>query len=159
MITYKTCSLCKCILPEDRKHFSPNKKGKRGLKSVCKICQNIKTTIRRRYHREQIINRYPNESDYKRYLRMIYTYYKIREDDLRNLMDKQSGCCAICGESLVKPIWSKSHLHIDHCHTTYKVRGLLCGKCNWLLGVAQENSSILKKAIAYLEDLVNVPVV
>ena len=82
---------------------------------------------------------------------MVYSAYKIREQELRDLMDNQKGCCSICGESLVKVDWSKSHLHIDHCHETYRVRGLLCGNCNWLLGVAREDVDILKKAVNYLE--------
>lgn len=40
--------------------------------------------------------------------------------------------------------------HIDHCHETKKVRGLLCGRCNYLLGVAQDNPLVLARAALYL---------
>ena len=41
-------------------------------------------------------------------------------------------------------------LHVDHCHDTGKVRGLLCYKCNSLLGYADDNVEILARAIRYL---------
>jgi len=40
---------------------------------------------------------------------------------------------------------------IDHNHNNNQVRGLLCGKCNFLIGLAQEDKNILTKAIKYLE--------
>lgn len=40
---------------------------------------------------------------------------------------------------------------IDHCHTTGKIRGLLCTNCNNMLGKAKDNVEVLKKAISYLE--------
>jgi len=39
---------------------------------------------------------------------------------------------------------------IDHDHQTGKVRGLLCGFCNALIGYAKDDISILKSAIKYL---------
>jgi hypothetical protein len=42
-------------------------------------------------------------------------------------------------------------LAVDHCHTTGKVRGLLCSTCNTALGSFQDNPAYLKAAIHYLE--------
>jgi len=62
------------------------------------------------------------------------------------LFQKQQGRCAICGISQEEldakyprhaPVYRK--FVIDHCHSTGKIRGLLCGTCNNLLGVV-ENS-------------------
>jgi hypothetical protein len=41
--------------------------------------------------------------------------------------------------------------HVDHCHKTDKVRGLLCGPCNIMLGLAKDNEMLLANAILYLE--------
>jgi hypothetical protein len=58
---------------------------------------------------------------------------------------QQAGLCAICGKS------SKRRLHLDHNHSTGGLRGLLCGKCNHLLGNADERLEVLEKAISYLK--------
>ena len=42
--------------------------------------------------------------------------------------------------------------HVDHCHKTKKVRGLLCKTCNLLLGHAKEDINKLFKAIDYLKE-------
>lgn len=52
--------------------------------------------------------------------------------------------CQICG------IYAKS-LHIDHNHSTGKIRGVLCHKCNRALGFFNDDSSLLRKAGEYLD--------
>jgi hypothetical protein len=42
-------------------------------------------------------------------------------------------------------------LDVDHCHSSEKVRGLLCNPCNSMLGHARDNVFILKAAANYLE--------
>ena len=41
---------------------------------------------------------------------------------------------------------------VDHCHTTGKVRGLLCTRCNNTLGGLKDSVDLAKKMIVYLED-------
>ena len=92
-----------------------------------------------------------NPSDWKtysNYLRQRKHSYDVSEEDIRGLMDMQLGCCDICEESL-------DHLsetfNVDHCHSTGKVRGLLCTDCNLALGNFKDNKFSLGKAIGYLE--------
>ena len=61
--------------------------------------------------------------------------------------------CEICGSSEFVMDRSKydSGLVIDHCHTTGKVRGMLCHNCNRALGLLQDDKDYLEKAISYLE--------
>jgi hypothetical protein len=59
---------------------------------------------------------------------------------------EQNGVCAICGGNR-----SKQVLCIDHDHQTNNVRGLLCRKCNTMLGMAEDNTEWLRKAADYLE--------
>jgi protein-arginine kinase activator protein McsA len=60
------------------------------------------------------------------------------------MFDAQNGQCAIC-----KKVQART-LHVDHCHNSSKVRGLLCQKCNMAIGLFNDNSDLLKKAIKYL---------
>lgn len=76
---------------------------------------------------------------------------KLREYGLTTaaydaLVVQQAGRCAICPEqySDSKP------LHVDHCHTTGDVRGLLCLRCNTALGLFQDDTDRLTAAITYL---------
>jgi hypothetical protein len=72
--------------------------------------------------------------------------YGVTKEFLIELYQKQEGKCKICGE---KPSTQRG-LHIDHCHTTGSVRGLLCHGCNVGIGAMKENPEILSKAIEYL---------
>jgi Recombination endonuclease VII len=43
-------------------------------------------------------------------------------------------------------------LSVDHDHFTDQVRKLLCSKCNFLLGLANDDTTFLQKAIDYLKE-------
>ena len=58
----------------------------------------------------------------------------------------QGGGCFICG----RPPREDISLHVDHDHSTGKVRGILCFCCNNALADFQEDADLLKKAVAYL---------
>lgn len=80
--------------------------------------------------------------------------YGINIQEFENLLEKQNGRCAICCEKETR-INGKSGkpqpLSVDHDHDTGKVRGLLCVRCNRMLGYGRDNPEILRRAIAYLE--------
>jgi hypothetical protein len=69
------------------------------------------------------------------------------------MLISQNGKCAICtiSESEIKHGRNK-YFAVDHCHTTSKVRGLLCYKCNCILGFINDNTEHLTNAIKYLEN-------
>lgn len=56
----------------------------------------------------------------------------------------QSGKCLICNEI-------PKRLVVDHCHTSGKVRGLLCDHCNTGLGRFKDSPELLMAAIRYLK--------
>ena len=69
---------------------------------------------------------------------------------LEAILERQGNQCALCGEAW-KGWNSTIRLHIDHDHTTGRVRGFLCGDCNTALGRFGDDPARLRKAIAYLE--------
>jgi len=80
--------------------------------------------------------------------------FKMNRSDWDSLFFKQKMVCAICN----KPETSKDvrtgaplNLSVDHCHSSGKVRGLLCGNCNKGIGSLKDDITILKNAIKYLK--------
>jgi hypothetical protein len=83
--------------------------------------------------------------------------YGIGNAEFDMMAAMQKGCCALCGR---KPVARRKHtptgrewtsLHIDHDHSTGRIRGLLCVTCNtgvgWLEGLVT-NSDV----VAYMLD-------
>ena len=77
--------------------------------------------------------------------------YGIDENQYLSLLKKQKGKCAICGEksAVPKPPY---RLHVDHCHETNQIRGLLCGRCNTGIGLFRNREDLLRRAVSYLEN-------
>lgn len=77
-------------------------------------------------------------------------FYGIGWPERLRLSEEQGAKCAICGApddiENGAPV-----LHVDHCHATGRVRGLLCGACNRGLGLMRDNVELLQNAIAYIE--------
>jgi Recombination endonuclease VII len=83
--------------------------------------------------------------------------YSITLDEYVALAEAQNECCAICGNvglasrELVTIADRKYVLAVDHCHKDGQVRGLLCTRCNSLLGMARDSEEILMAAVRYLQ--------
>lgn len=75
--------------------------------------------------------------------------YGLTASDLAELIEAQDGLCAICNEVLM--VGGKLGSHIDHDHVTGKTRGILCMKCNLLLGHAKDSPTVLRAAAKYIE--------
>lgn len=72
--------------------------------------------------------------------------YSITQNGFDSILKIQNNCCDICKNILVKG----QGTHIDHDHTTGKIRGILCNPCNRALGYFKDSTEILKSAILYL---------
>jgi hypothetical protein len=89
------------------------------------------------------------EFNKKRSRKYTIKRHGITEEQYKLTFEKQEGKCAICDRHQDE---LKTKLHIDHDHRTNKIRGLLCFKCNSLLGYANDNIILLQKAIEYLKN-------
>ena len=70
--------------------------------------------------------------------------YGLCKEDLTQMLQQQNDSCDICSSLLTKYC-------VDHNHTTGQVWGLLCCRCNLLIGMANDSIEILQNAITYLE--------
>lgn len=119
----KTCKWCEEELPLER--FGKNPKLLDGYKAQCRTCE------------------------YERYrIRKLELKYGVTPDELAGMYEKQNSCCAICGVHESK---LPKRLHVDHCHETGRVRGLLCNKCNTSIGHFERTPELLIVAHQYLE--------
>lgn len=74
-------------------------------------------------------------------------FYGINQIEFDDLLQRQSNECAICHESF--STMTASSLHVDHCHSTNRVRGLVCRRCN--LGLAYiDKKEWIESAIKYV---------
>ncbi len=76
--------------------------------------------------------------------------YGLTEDSLLEMFASQENKCAIC-QAILEPYGGPKGTHIDHCHSTGKVRGLLCPQCNHGLGKFRDSPEALRRAADYLE--------
>jgi len=132
----KICT--KCNIEKPKTEFYKENRSKQGIQSMCKLC----------FKKWQ----QSNEGKISARKAHLAQKYNITLQDYDDLLLKQNNCCAICGENVENCEKGSGHrLAVDHCHTTGKVRGLLCSACNILLGKAKDNISILQSAINYLK--------
>ena len=78
----------------------------------------------------------------------LLSNFGITLETFNSLLTSQNNSCAICGTT--NP--GGYNWHVDHCHTTNKVRGILCSACNQGLGLFYDNKTTLQNAITYLEN-------
>ena len=125
----KLCVKCKETKPKSE--FNKHKKNKDGLQGWCRSCSNKASAG------------WWEENPSSDLLRR----YGITLEEKQDMMASQGGGCAICKE----PFNSKKHTHVDHCHTTNKIRGILCHACNTSLGGFKDSPKLLQRAIHYIE--------
>jgi hypothetical protein len=76
--------------------------------------------------------------------------YGITESDFWRMVAEQENRCKSCGTTFAKE--DRKNMHIDHCHTTGKVRGVLCFRCNASLGLLREDPGMIRCLVKYAEE-------
>lgn len=107
--------------------------------TVCKNC----LADRQRKYRKKRTPEYWQTKDRKYTIKKLYG---LSVEDVEAMDARQGGVCAICAT----PPTSAKYLHIDHCHSTGKVRGLLCNGCNRALGFINDRPEVAEAAARYL---------
>jgi len=150
----KTCPCCKESKTEEsfgtRRH-KYKEKTYVYTTAYCKEC--LAEKARKKYwanpKHAQAINRKAREKNPETYARnhrkaLIKAKYGLTLGDVATMLAEQKGLCLICRLPMARP-------NIDHCHSTGRVRGLLCRKCNSGLGCFGDSKINLLNAIQYLE--------
>lgn len=99
------------------------------------------------------VRKISQEPDWDRF-RDTKKHYGVSWQERVRLFTAQGGACAICTRLLElrgAKGCAKTTAVLDHCHTTGRVRGVLCGLCNLALGRFGDDPVNLRAAAAYLE--------
>jgi hypothetical protein len=145
----KECS--KCFVFKDLSCFSKNKKSTDGYRSDCLECSRSSNNSRHR-------RKYSGLPARKRSYRwLLKTQYDLSEEAFSALYKKQKGSCKVCKEKLLNIFTGEVGKQpcVDHCHSSGKVRGILCGPCNSGIGLLQDSVELLRLAAKYLEEYYN----
>lgn len=77
--------------------------------------------------------------------------YGITLEQYNDIFNKQDRRCAICGSSEPN---GNTGWHTDHDHELNKrgkIRGILCFRCNVILGMARDDPTLFVRAVRYLK--------
>ena len=143
----KPCRLC--LQEKELDFFVKSKAFSSGYDTVCLDCSRQKVKEWRKNNPEKRKLQLQKESgkDYN-HNKHLKKKYNITRKEYLEMFTAQGGNCAIC---LTNQIEFEKRLFVDHCHTTGKIRQLLCSSCNSVLGFAKENPTILQNAINYIK--------
>jgi len=128
------------------------------IEQVCLICkitftydQNPKRPRPRKYCSSKCYNKLPGRTQEIDSHRHKLKTYGLTIQDYEDLLGKQNYQCAICRRPETAQLNNKTkRLSVDHCHETNQVRGLLCSRCNLLLGQVDDDWLRLDNAMEYL---------
>ncbi len=152
-------------------NFHKNRKGSESRKYKCKTCTNAEAKEWARNHPENVkaSQRKRRAADAERFREKERAYYQktkerrlelkklerfrrygITYDAFFELLGGQDFACSICQETFEEA--DPRNVHIDHCHDSSRVRGILCRNCNIGIGHLKESPDLLRRAADYLSD-------
>jgi len=136
----KICTTCSKRKP--LADFYSHTTAKDGKHTSCKACHS-------KYSKKKWLGlcKRPLNSHVQRG-RMLKKKYGMTHEDYEKMLSSQNHRCAICGKN--ESCSAKRRLHVDHDHSTGKIRGLLCSNCNTVLAHAKDSTQTLELAIKYL---------
>ena len=129
----KTCTGCK--EEKELNEFTSTRKSSTGKYSRCRLCRYNAAKERRKT--------FDKVEEYGKFAEK--TYNITREEAIKLRQD--SVICDICQKSIE---WKDRHL--DHCHSSGKIRGILCPQCNKGLGLFKDSILFLENAANYLKE-------
>ena len=138
----KTCKTCG-ETKEISLFASQIKRGKEYISLHCRSCDNER---KKAYYAAN-----PEKLRQKAKKYQLKAKYGLSEEALADMLETSDNRCEICQTPVEHGRIELGAAHIDHCHETGKVRGILCSQCNLGLGHFRDNVDYLNNAISYLE--------
>lgn len=147
--------------------------AKHYLKGLCRRCHSLHPVygqqVRDRQRRWHEANRGRVRANRRAYYERTKEHLKhpdrtrvetlrlhgLKQADYDAMHAAQDGRCAICRcteQELLGKGKALKRLAVDHCHTTGRIRGLLCRKCNTALGLLGDDLAGIWAALNYLTD-------
>jgi hypothetical protein len=131
------CKSCYLTWMHANKNNNPNFEGSK----TCSECNEIKP--KSKFHRQnQSQDGLKNTCKDCINLERRYTRYGLSKEEYDSILKQQDYKCAICRYD--------KRLDVDHCHSTGKVRGILCNGCNTAIGKLGDTLEGIQRAINYL---------
>lgn len=136
----KPCGRCGVVKPLDAFYSGGRDRSTGARTSYCKPCAK-EWQRERRALRPEMFQVFRLRRNLKR--------YGMTPESYEERLIAQGRRCAICATD--QP-GGNGRFHVDHCHSTGKIRGLLCTTCNTGLGHFGDDVALMARAIAYIEE-------
>jgi len=172
-IDTKQCS--KCSEVKNLRDFPKCSQSKDGIYSRCKQCvcaekrayyaghrdehlaRAKKWSLENPGKRSQAVKKWLERHPEKRadvLVRSRLKLYGITKEMYDIMHADQNGVCAVCKkeETAIGKGGKVRALSVDHAHITGKIRRLLCHRCNVIIGLAHEDSGVLRNLADYLDE-------
>ena len=156
----KRCSKCKKELPISDFY---QRAGAMSYHSACKICERVmakdwyernreKSAAKVREWREKnsdSVKQYRTDNRRKAYQQELVRKYGVEPAWFDEQTKKQGNKCLCCNREFQ---WGDKQTtpHVDHCHESQVVRGILCNRCNTVLGLCKDDEKLLSTLARYL---------
>lgn len=153
----KTCKECGETKPLGE--FYRNPPHAKGYRTKCKECLRAWGREYQRRpevaERRRIAQRKRKRSREQIFAHRLWTWHRVRPERYYRLVEAQGGRCAICNTD--EP-GGQGRWHVDHDHECCPgqhscgncVRGLLCSRCNPMIGMARDDAAVLLAAAEYV---------
>jgi hypothetical protein len=126
----KTCTKCSQVKPLGDFYVGH---------SFCKVCK-------RSAYREWYGSTESDRTALRRRARKL----ELDPDQILKHFNDHHGSCDLCGRPPGEAVKGRKYLTIDHDHQTGAFRGLLCGSCNFALGMFRDDADLMRRAADYV---------
>jgi len=148
----RPCKGCGRSLPMEAYSARPKAAGGVKRRSRCKECEAMASITYRQSYPDKVLETKrnyakKNPDKVRRWgFRTTWKQKGFDPDEVEMFLASRPRQCQICGTTT-----DYQALGVDHCHTTLKLRGILCSGCNTGLGQFKDSPTLLRQAADYLE--------